>query len=287
MTENPSSTVPENISPYNEILQCEVELALAEATDRFRTPFEEPLVGFADADNPAFAELKQAVGPQHVMPSDVLSGARSVVSIFLPFGSPIVEGNIGGSSPSLQWCRAYTEGNPCLDILLTAAAAAIQRCGYKAEIHRSSHHLTNLHGPDVDPDLLTSSWSQRHVARICGLGTFGIHNLLITKKGSAGRFASLVTNMPLHPLPIETEERCPGKQGSGEKCMQCLKRCPVGALSVDGFNRVACWNYLVANPHVSRSAGLPIVNVCGKCSCGVPCSLSERDKQKDAHHDRK
>lgn len=266
---------------YNEMIQCEVELALAEAKDRFQTPFDEPLVGFANADNLAFAELKQAVGPQHVMPHDVLRGARSVVSIFLPFGSRIVEGNIGGSSPSPQWCRAYTEGNQCLDVLITAAAEAIRRCGYKAEIHRGSHHLTNLHEPDVDPSLLTSSWSQRHVARICGLGTFGINNLLITKKGSVGRFASLVTDMPLRALPIETKERCLGKQGNGTKCMQCIKRCPAGALSANGFNRTACWNYLVANNHISRNAGLPVVNVCGKCSSGVPCSLLNRDKRKD------
>lgn len=267
---------------YNEMIQCEVELALSEAKDRFQTPFHEPLLGFADADNPAFAKLKQVVGSQHVLPCDVLAGARSVVSVFLPFGRQVVEGNSSGSSPSTQWCHAYTEGNQCLDVLSTAAAESIRRCGYKAEIHRGSHHLTNLHEPDVDLSLLTSSWSQRHVARICGLGTFGVNNLLITRKGSAGRFASLVTDMPLAALPIETKERCLGKQSNGTKCLKCIQRCPAGAISRDGFDRLACWNYLVANNHVSQNAGLPIVNVCGKCSSGVPCSRLGRSIQKGA-----
>jgi len=265
---------------YNEMIQCEVELALAEAKGSFTTAFDGSLVGFADAGNAAFGALNRAVGPHHLLPSDVLPGARSVVSVFLAFGRQVVEGNSRGASPTPAWCRAYTEGNQCLDVLITAAAEAIRRCGFRAEVHPGSHHLTNLHEPNVDPALLTSCWSQRHVAHICGLGTFGISNLLITAKGSAGRFASLVTDMPLRPSALQTEERCLGKQGGGTQCMECIKRCPAGALSLEGFDRMACWNYLVAKNHISRDAGVPIVNVCGKCSCGVPCSLLGRDGKK-------
>jgi epoxyqueuosine reductase QueG len=271
---------------YNEMIQCEVEVALAEAKDRLETPFDgPPLVGFADAGNAAFQTLKRAVGPQHVLPGDVLAGARSIVSVFLPFGREVAEGNASGVSPTPAWCRAYTEGNQCLDALITAAAEAIRRCGYKAEIHRGSHHLTNLHEPDVAPALLTSSWSQRHVAHICGLGTFGTNNLLITAKGSAGRFASLVTDMPLRPLAMQTQQRCLAKRAGGNECLECVKRCPAAALSAAGFDRMACWNHLVANNPVSRDAGLPIVNVCGKCSSGVPCSLLGRDSGKEAGRD--
>jgi epoxyqueuosine reductase len=267
---------------YNEMIQCEVELALAEAKESFTTPFDGALVGFADAGDAAFGALKRAVGPQHLLPQDVLAGARGVVSVFLAFGREVVEGNSSGLSPTPAWCRAYTEGNRCLDVLITAAAEAIGRCGFTAEVHRGSHHLTNLHEPSVDPALLTSCWSQRHVAHICGLGTFGVSNLLITAKGSAGRFASLVTDMPLRPLAVQTEERCLGKQGGGTQCMECVKRCPAGALSSEGFDRMACWNYLVANNHISRDAGIPIVNVCGKCSSGVPCALLGGDGRRGA-----
>jgi len=271
---------------YNEMIQSEVELALAEAKGSFTTAFDGTLVGFADAGDAAFGVLNRAVGPQHFLPTDVLAGARSVVSVFLAFGRQVVEGNSGGLSPTPAWCRAYTEGNQCLDVLITAAAEAIRRCGFRAEVRRASHHLTNLHEPNVGPALLTSCWSQRHVAHVCGLGTFGVNNLLITAKGCAGRFASLVTDMPLRPLAMQTEERCLGKQSGGTQCMECVKRCPVGALSSEGFDRMACWNYLVANNHISRDAETPIVNVCGKCSCGVPCSLLGRDSKKADEHDR-
>ena len=259
---------------YNEMIQSEAEIALSGAKRSFQTSFDgPPLVGFADANDAAFDHLKQAVGLQHRMPHDVLAGARSVVSVFLPFGRQLVEANANGPSPTPAWCRAYTEGNQCLDVLVTAVAKAIQHCGFKVEVHRGSHHLTNLHEPNVDPSLLTSAWSQRHVAHIAGLGTFGINNLLITAKGAAGRFASLVTDMPLRPLATQTQERCLGKQSGNTQCMECVKRCPAKALSATNFDRMACWNHLVANNPVSRDAGIPIVNVCGKCSSGVPCAL--------------
>lgn len=44
---------------------------------------------------------------------------------------------------------------------------------------------------------LTSLWSERHAAYVCGLGTFGLSKGLITKKGIAGRFTSLITDLPL------------------------------------------------------------------------------------------
>ena len=44
---------------------------------------------------------------------------------------------------------------------------------------------------------LTSLWSERHAAYVCGLRTFGLSKGLITKKGIAGRFTSLITDLPL------------------------------------------------------------------------------------------
>ena len=38
----------------------------------------------------------------------------------------------------------------------------------------------------------TSNWSERHVAFVCGLGTFGLSKGIITEKGMAGRLGSLI-----------------------------------------------------------------------------------------------
>ena len=45
-----------------------------------KTSWREPLVGFASADDPGFAVLKDAVSESHAMPEDVLPGARSAVN---------------------------------------------------------------------------------------------------------------------------------------------------------------------------------------------------------------
>ena len=50
--------------------------------------------------------------------------------------------------------------------------------------------------PDVS---FTSIWSERHIAFICGLGTFGLSRGLITRKGICGRFGSLITDLDLYP----------------------------------------------------------------------------------------
>ncbi len=71
---------------------------------------------------------------------------------------------------------------------------------------------------------LKADLSHRHSAVICGIGGFGINNLLITPEHRAGvRLASVVTTAPLvynEPLPPT----------SCEKCLQCVQACPSGAL---------------------------------------------------------
>lgn len=45
----------------------------------------------------------------------------------------------------------------------------------------------------------TSNWSERHVAFVCGLGTFGLSKGLITEKGIAGRLGSLIVSEKFEP----------------------------------------------------------------------------------------
>ena len=54
-----------------------------------QTVWKDPLFAFADAWDPGFIELKLQVGPAHLMPHDLLPGAKSVICYFLPFASTI------------------------------------------------------------------------------------------------------------------------------------------------------------------------------------------------------
>ena len=75
----------------------------------------------------------------------------------------------------------------------------------------------------------TSNWSERHVAFVCGLGTFGLSKGLITKKGIAGRFGSIITELTLSP--DQREYHCIYEYCS--MCGACVKNCPVNAISLD------------------------------------------------------
>lgn len=41
----------------------------------------------ADAGEPSFRKLKETIGPNHALPSDILSGARPVIAYFIAFSA--------------------------------------------------------------------------------------------------------------------------------------------------------------------------------------------------------
>ena len=91
-----------------------------------------------------------------------------------------------------------------------------------------------------DMERLIHRWSQRHVARICGLGNFGINNMLITEMGYAGRYGSFVIDAALPYNEYVMDEYCLYK--SNGNCAVCVKACPTGALTLDGFDRYKCYS---------------------------------------------
>ena len=257
---------------YGEVLEQTLRSVFAERRYEFKTPFRQPLLGWVRADDPLFHEFRRCVNERHCLPTDLLSDAATVLAIFLPFGQELVRGNSPGREPSPGWCLAYTEANAFLDRLVGTLGKAIRRLGHESAQFSAVHHLSHCHDPNVAPDMLSSTWSQRHIAYACGLGAFGLNNLLITEKGCAGRFSSLVTNMPLPSRPRSTAERCLAK--AGKDCDACVSRCPANAFGPKGFDRARCWRHLIENNHVSRNHGYTVVNVCGKCSVGIPCDMT-------------
>ena len=105
-------------------------------------------------------------------------------------------------------------------------------------------------------------WSERHVAYLCGLGTFGLSKGIITRKGMAGRFASLVTALE---LPAD-ERPYKGLYDYCIRCGECIRRCPVRAISEEGKEHKPCHDWLL---HVKKEYA-PRLG-CGKCQTAVPC----------------
>lgn len=226
------------------------------------TRWETPLVAAADADDPLFPRLKTIVSPDHLLPSDVLPGAKTVVSWFVPFAEEIVESNIPGESSSRQWDCAYIETNAMLAALAGHICDRLRASGFRAAVPPTAY----------DHSLLRSQWSQRSAAFIAGLGTFGANNMLITEKGCCGRLGSVVTDLPLPATPRPEREFCLFRADGS--CGKCMERCPNRAYTVRSggveFDRFRC------HEQIERCiVKLPIgvADACGKCLCGLPCSL--------------
>lgn len=225
------------------------------------TRWQTPLVGFADAADPLFAELKTAVSPTHALPTDLLKNARSVIAFFLPFPEDIADGNIAGRQSSHQWSEAYVETNALIANLNLYLQNWLRSAGYESVIIAATHNF--------DPERLISDWSHRHVAFIAGLGRFGLNNMLITEKGCCGRIGTIVTSCPTAASARPAEDYCLFRRNG--TCGKCVRRCPCNALTAISYDRHRCYEMCLTNDKVYSD--MPTTDVCGKCLVGVPCSF--------------
>ncbi|MDR1893634.1 MAG: 4Fe-4S binding protein [Spirochaetales bacterium] len=231
--------------------------------------FDEPLIGFAAADDEDFIKLKseKAVGSHFLLPRDWNNSAKTVISIFCPFTRRIKDSNKAVSGlPSFEWLHGRIEGQAFLADLLRRLQAFLEGEGYKTAVpcldprfSQKSPYSDNSR----EQGFYTSNWSERHVAFTAGLGTFGLSRGLITPRGIAGRIGSLITEAFFEAdpkIPKKLYENC-------LFCGRCVSNCPVEAISLkDGKKHPPCSDFLDAvkekfNPWYG----------CGKCQVNVPC----------------
>lgn len=240
------------------------------------TKWGEPLVGFADANHPDLLNLKELITPTHGLPTDVLSDASIVIAYFVPFTKELAATNgISRDIASAEWALAYEETNAMFGKLNEYIIEELKKIGYRAGV---SPEATTF-----DQKILKSNWSHRHFARVAGMGTFGVNNMLINKIGCCGRYSTIVTNLDAQPdEPLPGEYCLYKKNGS---CGVCVKRCPAGALTLDGYDRHKCYTVLRKNAELYTEFGSSYADesgeqansvgseVCGKCVVNMPCSF--------------
>ena len=93
--------------------------------------------------------------------------------------------------------------------------------------------------------------------------------MLITEKGCCGRLGSLITSLEIEATSRNKDEYC--LYFLNESCKQCIDKCVFDALSSDAFDRKKCYSICLENGKLFSKLGL--ADVCGKCACGIPCSV--------------
>ncbi len=239
------------------------EVGRAETATGYRTP----LVGFADASDPRFAALKETAGPEHKSPEDLLPGARSVVSYFLPFEAGIVSANARDKEEvAPEWVRAYVETNILIGRINDRLKEVLDEAGV---LSHGEPATANFYSGS-----LRSWWSHKSVGVIAGLGSFGFHRMVITHSGCAGRFGSLLIDRDLPVTPSWSVNKCLYLHNGS--CRVCLSRCPVDALSESGdIDRQRCYARCLETAEKYREMGP--ASACGKCATG-PCALGSAVK---------
>lgn len=247
--------------------------------------FSEPLVQFANGEDPIFTEYKSIIGTDHLTPREALALAYnkkpdelperlSVISWILPITEKTRRSNRKEKSvPSRLWSHTRWFGEIFNNALREFVVDLLVKQGFLATAPMIAPYfkmMTNEKG-------YFSNWSERHIAYAAGLGTFSLSDGFITEQGIAHRCGSVAASLELPASP-----RTAGGPYSNclsyvnEECGKCMERCPAGAITEVGHDKVKCGQYLHDigyNPNRLKD-GYNLetsVSGCGLCQTGVPC----------------
>jgi len=243
--------------------------------------WDDPLVGFSRGDDAYWESFKEHVGPFHWTPEEAFEKAfpgscmpahqLTVVSWVLPqMQKTKLDTSKEKIYPPESWARARYYGEMVNETLRRHVVSELAKEGIRSVA--PVLHPEWLRMPS-DKFVFSSKWSERHAAFVSGLGTFGLCDGLITPRGKAVRFGSVVAEIEVPPTPRPYKnhrEYC--LWFSRGTCKKCVQRCPVGALSEKGHDKISCQKHTreTCQRYINEHYGFDF-HACGLCQAGVPC----------------
>ena len=259
--------------------------------------FEEPLVGFADGDDPIFQQYKTIIADFHLTPREMLTRhlteVLGVVSPEVPSVSVIcwvlryskevrLSNRKETKGPSLRWNHGRWHGQDFAREQSRHVASLLEERGHRAMVPE----LSPLWRFRRLPNGIGSNWSQRHAAYAAGLGTFSLTDAFITPKGLCIRCNTVITDLKLPPTPRPYPNHMANclfyVDGS---CRRCMERCPGGAITEKGHDKERCRVVLLEEqkPYLEGAYGPGYIGDyagCGLCLTKVPCEDRIPPRQK-------
>lgn len=245
-----------------------------------------PLVGFAAGDDPLFEFFKDDIGEFYWTPAEIFGltfdppaaesqpapvQSLSVISWVIPQTRKTRrDQRVERRLPSERWIRSRAYWPELTRDVHETVVKRLAADGVRSVAPELSPHWGLM---DSEKYGFASNWSQRHTAYVAGLGTFGLSDGLITPVGKAMRAGSLVVEASLAPTP----RRYAGHHDwclfyVDGSCGECIGRCPAGAITRRGHDKVKCDAYQsdVVRAHATATVGDRIAG-CGLCQTGVQC----------------
>ncbi|WP_027721696.1 hypothetical protein [Maridesulfovibrio zosterae] len=245
--------------------------------------FGTPLIGFSSAADSLFDFLKVDIGADFYWTpldafkvafpeADVRADELSVIAWVLPQTEHTRASHRRAMDmPSIEWSRARYYGEKVNEnlrrhVVKYFADAGLYACA-PVLLPQWSRAVSDKYG-------YASRWSERHAAYVSGLGTFGLSDGLITSVGKAIRVGSVIVHKKYDPTSrayTEYNEWC--LFYAKGKCRGCMQRCPAGAITESGHDKVKCKDYIrnITSAHVEEEQLGVRVNSCGLCQTKVPC----------------
>ncbi|MCX5997905.1 MAG: epoxyqueuosine reductase [Chloroflexi bacterium] len=254
--------------------------------------FDQPLVSFVRGDDPIFLEYKKIIGPHHLTPGEWMAWQAvnngvpapraadlSVVSFIMPITERTRQENAAMTEwPSERWAHTRLLGEIFSQAMVREIVSYLMDRGVLAVAPDVTPLMRKQRYPVVG---WASPWSHRHIAYAAGLGTFGMHDFLITEKGAAHRCGSFIVNLRLQPDRVRPEnihDNC--LHHNGVKCLNCAAKCPVQAIDENGHNKETCYQRVSKSLAYCNKHYHIFIYGCGLCSVGVPCSTGIPVKKK-------
>jgi epoxyqueuosine reductase len=244
--------------------------------------FDEPLVQFADGDDPIFIEYKSIIDPIHLTPREAIAKAYhknpddvpaqlSVISWILPINRQTLKSNRRRKcTPSRLWAYTRWYGQKFNHALREHIMNLLTRNGHLVVAPTTQPYYEETYRAGGKGYL--SNWSERHIAYAAGLGTFSLSDGFITERGIAHRCGSLVTSLSLPASP----RTAPGPYANclfyvNGECKACIERCPAGAITEEGHDKTRCLDYYRSRLEYLKEKYNVASLGCGLCQTGVPC----------------
>jgi hypothetical protein len=238
------------------------------------------LVGFSNGSDPLYQFYKKDIGDFYLSPSDFFAHTYPktkfkgkdltvITWILLQTEKTKSDHRLQNQIPTERWVRARIFGEQVNDKLREYVITNLRKAGFEAVAPVLSP-LFNIQ--KFGNYGWSSTWSERHAAYAAGLGTFGLCDGLITPKGKAMRCGSVIAkiNIPPSKRPYKDHHAYCLFYAKGT-CGECIKRCPVGAISEQGHDKEKCKKYLdFTAKYVPTHYGFEGYG-CGFCQTGVPC----------------